>query len=54
MTQLARRIGVNASYLHRLESGQTSCSVRTLFAIAVELGLDNMARELRPWVRTEP
>ena len=37
--ELARRIGVSASFLSQFERGQSRATVSTLFAIASELGL---------------
>ncbi len=51
--ELARRLGVSASLISQIESGQSKPSVSTLYAIVTELGL-SLDRVFRPHGGSDP
>jgi transcriptional regulator with XRE-family HTH domain len=48
---VAEKAGLNWSYYAQIERGEKVPSVPVLYRLAVVLGLDDLERQLRPFVR---
>jgi transcriptional regulator with XRE-family HTH domain len=51
--QTARRARTDASYYHRIEAGTATPSLATFFRLAKALGLEEIVRLLKPFIRPE-
>ncbi len=54
LRELARRSGIDAAHLSRVERGEATLSVETLSRVARALDLKDLARLLEPYIQRDP
>lgn len=54
LSEVARRADIDPAHLSRIERGMAQPSLSTLYRLADVLGLDELARVLRPHVEGRP
>lgn len=53
LRETARRANIDPALLSRFERGQSGLSIHSLHALALVLGLRDLARQLAPYTRRE-